>query len=126
MNALRYLPMRAWMTLALVTTLCAPVPVAAQSSPSLSVEEAEASVGLDRARRKRIQMTTSILPALPQPPEATHGPVRVTWVEKGLGEVSPSPVRRASGTGLRYELPSRQGTSLAQAPSAAPAAAARN
>ena len=74
MNALRRLPLRAWMMLVLVTTLCAPVPTGAQSSPSPSVEEGEASVGLDRAQRKRIQMGLRALGFDPGAPDGLFGP----------------------------------------------------
>ena len=62
------------MTLVLVTTLCAPIPTTAQSSPSPSVEEVEASVGLDRARRKRIQMGLRALGFNPGAPDGLFGP----------------------------------------------------
>ena len=74
MNALRCLLLPAWMTLVLVTTLCAPVPTAAQSSPSSSVEEAEASVGLDRAQRKRIQLGLRALGFNPGAADGLFGP----------------------------------------------------
>ena len=62
------------MMLVLVTTLCAPVPIAAQSSPSPSVEEAEASVGLDRVRRKRIQLGLRALGFNPGAADGLFGP----------------------------------------------------
>ena len=74
MNTLRCLPLRAWMTLVLVTTLCAPVATAAQSSPSPSVEEGEASVGLDRAQRKRVQLGLRALGFNPGAADGLFGP----------------------------------------------------
>ena len=74
MNALRYLPLGVWLALVLVTALCAPVPTAAQSSPSPTVEEAEASVGLDRTRRKRIQLGLRALGFNPGAADGLFGP----------------------------------------------------
>ena len=92
-NALRCLPSGVWMTLVLVTTLCTPVPIAAQSSSAPSVEEAEASVGLERAGRKRIQRGLRALGFNPGAADGLFGP----RTRKAIGAWQSSRGERATG-----------------------------
>lgn len=75
MGAIRRMPLRAWIALVVLPTLCVPALTAQSvSSPSPSAEEAESSLGLERTKHKRIQIGLRASGFDPGSPDGLFGP----------------------------------------------------